>query len=99
MAGEEKNKKKNNSLTCDDILQTFAQAVLNFAPAQTILSQEELQKAETLLQTKPDSISQDAFDLIKKKISDGVPQLEYLLVCAVIYLFLEGDFLKVNLLV
>ncbi|EKM74904.1 hypothetical protein AGABI1DRAFT_109751 [Agaricus bisporus var. burnettii JB137-S8] len=58
---------------------TFAQAVLNFAPAQTVLSQEELEMAEALLQTKPDSISQDAFDLIKQKITDGIPQAEYLL--------------------
>ncbi|KAF7759747.1 CAZyme family AA3 [Agaricus bisporus var. burnettii] len=56
---------------------TFAQGVLNFATAQTILNEKELQVADKLLQIKPDGISQEEFDLTKKKIFDGIPQVEY----------------------
>ncbi|KAF5353559.1 hypothetical protein D9756_008091 [Leucocoprinus leucothites] len=58
---------------------TFAQGVLNFAPAQTVLNKADLQTAQQLLKRKPASISQDAFDAIKDKVFSGVPQAEYIL--------------------
>ncbi|KXN83980.1 Glucose oxidase, partial [Leucoagaricus sp. SymC.cos] len=58
---------------------TFAQGVLNFAPAQSILTATEMATAEQLLQKKPASTPQDMFNAIKNKVFSGVPQAEYLL--------------------
>ncbi|KAF9451318.1 GMC oxidoreductase [Macrolepiota fuliginosa MF-IS2] len=58
---------------------TFAQGVLNFESAQSILTSDELATAKELLSTKPASISQESFDLIKNKINNGVPQAEFIL--------------------
>lgn len=61
-------------------LKTFAQGVVNMEPAHTILTPAELEEARGLLQTKPPTISQDEFDVIKGQIFDGVPMVEYILV-------------------
>ncbi|KAJ3566725.1 hypothetical protein NP233_g6822 [Leucocoprinus birnbaumii] len=58
---------------------TFTQGVLNFAPAQSILSAADMQTAKKLLQTKPPSTPQQSFNLIKNKVFSGVPQAEYIL--------------------
>jgi hypothetical protein len=50
------------------------------APADKILTPSEMATAKTLLQTKPPTISQDQFDIIKRQVLSGTPQAEYLLV-------------------
>jgi choline dehydrogenase-like flavoprotein len=49
------------------------------APADKILTPSEMATAKTLLQTKPPTISQDQFDIIKQQVLSGTPQAEYLL--------------------
>lgn len=58
---------------------TFAQGVVDFEPAQQILNSSELDEAKSLLETKPPSISQDIFDVVKQQVLDGTPQVEFLL--------------------
>ncbi|KIY64247.1 GMC oxidoreductase [Cylindrobasidium torrendii FP15055 ss-10] len=57
---------------------TFAQAVTDFEPIQKMFGAEDLAKAEELLSTKPDSIPQDQFDIIKSNILNGEAQAEYI---------------------
>ncbi|KAK0449826.1 uncharacterized protein EV420DRAFT_1483047 [Desarmillaria tabescens] len=58
---------------------TFAQAVVNFEPIDVILTADEIEEAKQILSTKPDSIPQDQFDIIKGQILNGTTQVEYLL--------------------
>jgi hypothetical protein len=50
------------------------------SPANKVLTPAELLYTQTLLQTKPPTISQDQFNIIKNQILNGVPQAEYILV-------------------
>lgn len=50
------------------------------APVDTVLTSAELVEARSLLQTKPPTISQDQFNIIKRQVFSGVPQAEYTLV-------------------
>ncbi|KAF8887052.1 GMC oxidoreductase-domain-containing protein [Mucidula mucida] len=59
---------------------TFAQAVVDFEPIGQILNTSEIDHAKQLFETKPDSIPQDQFDIIKDQVFSDVPQVEYLLV-------------------
>lgn len=58
---------------------TFAQAVVNFEPIDVVLTADEIEEAKQILSTKPDSIPQDQFDIIKAQILNGTTQVEYLL--------------------
>ncbi|KAK0203496.1 hypothetical protein DFS33DRAFT_1430542 [Desarmillaria ectypa] len=58
---------------------TFAQAVVNFEPIDVILTTDEIEEAKQILSTKPESIPQDQFDIIKEQILNGTTQVEYLL--------------------
>ncbi|KAK0220402.1 hypothetical protein IW262DRAFT_1482881 [Armillaria fumosa] len=58
---------------------TFAQAVVNFEPIDVVLTADEIEEAKQILSTKPESIPQDQFDIIKEQILNGTTQVEYLL--------------------
>ncbi|TFK37669.1 hypothetical protein BDQ12DRAFT_685079 [Crucibulum laeve] len=58
---------------------TFANAVLNMSPIEKILTPAEIEEAHTILATKPPTIGQDSFNIIKNQIFSGVPQIEFLL--------------------
>lgn len=62
------------------MVQTFAQGVVNMAPADKILTPSEMATAKTMLQTKPPTISDDQFNIIKQQVLSGTPQAEYILV-------------------
>ena len=50
------------------------------APADKILTPSEMDTARTMLQTKPPTISQEQFTIIKEQVLTGIPQAEYILV-------------------
>ncbi|KAF8895101.1 hypothetical protein BD779DRAFT_701644 [Infundibulicybe gibba] len=58
---------------------TFAQAVINMAPLGSVLTPNEISTAKSILDTKPASVPQDQFDIIKRKVFSGIPQAEYIL--------------------
>jgi len=58
---------------------TFAQGVVNMAPADKILTPVEMATARTMLQTKPPTISEDQFSIIQEQVLGGSPQAEYIL--------------------
>ncbi|KAF8990253.1 GMC oxidoreductase-domain-containing protein [Cyathus striatus] len=58
---------------------TFANGVINMQPIDVILTTAEIEEAKTILATKPPTISQEAFDIIKKQVFSGVPQVEFLI--------------------
>ncbi len=45
-----------------------------------VLTADEIEEAKQILSTKPESIPQDQFDIIKGQILNGTTQVEYLLV-------------------
>ncbi|KAK0192922.1 hypothetical protein F5146DRAFT_1192062 [Armillaria mellea] len=53
---------------------TFAQAVVNFEPIDVVLTADEIEEAKQILSTKPESIPQDQFDIIKEQILNGTTQ-------------------------
>ncbi|KAG5650469.1 hypothetical protein H0H81_012132 [Sphagnurus paluster] len=57
---------------------TFANSVLNMAPADKILTSAEIKTAKQILQNKPPTIQQDLYTSIKDRVFK-VPQIEYLL--------------------
>ncbi|KAJ7590654.1 hypothetical protein C8J56DRAFT_538926 [Mycena floridula] len=58
---------------------TFAQGVTNFEPIDKILTPAEMKTAKKLLATKPASLPQSQFDIIKSQILGGTPQVEFIL--------------------
>jgi len=50
------------------------------APIDKVLTSSEMITAKTILQTKPPTISEDQFNVIKQQVLSGTPQAEYLLV-------------------
>ncbi|KAF8064121.1 hypothetical protein FPV67DRAFT_1671869 [Lyophyllum atratum] len=57
---------------------SFANSVLNMAPANKILNSSEIVIAKQLLEIKPPTIQKDIYEGIKSRVFD-VPQIEYLL--------------------
>ena len=72
-------------LGINNFLQAFAQGVVDFEPATTILTADEMEEAKDILSRKPDGLSHEQFEIIQRQILDGTPQVEFLLVRSIIF--------------